>query len=215
MKIRTDLVFLVIAMVLGGVGLFMGSQAAFAQNYVRDQLTAEGITFTAADKLTAEEKSWKPGSSCLTEYAGQKVTTGKQAECYGSFYIGLHTFNAGNAVGYPGTTYATISSASAPLKADLATAQKNNDTAAIAALQKKVDAVTAARETMFKGEMLKATLLTVYGFSVLGDVAGTAGSLSYAGAALFVILAAYAFMRGRAPVAVLERQPSGGVVSAR
>lgn len=214
MRIRTDLVLLAAAVVLAGVGLFMGSQASFASNYVRDQMTAEGITFTAADKLTAEEKSWKPGSSCLTEYGGQKLTTGKQAECYGSYYIGLHTFNAGNAVGYPGTTYATISSASAPLKADLATAQKNNDTAAVAALQKKVDAVTAARETMFKGEMLKATLLTVYGFSVLGDVAGTAASLSYAGAALFVILAAFAFMRGRQPAAVVERQPSG-VVTAR
>lgn len=215
MRIRSDLVFLVIAVVLGGIGLFMSSQASFAESYVSDQLTAEGITFSAADKLTAEEKSWKPGSACLTEFAGQKVTTGKQAECYGRYFIGLHTFNAGNAIGYPGTTYATISSASAPLKADLATAQKNNDTAAVAALQKKVDAVTAARETMFKGEMLKATLLTVYGFSVLGQVAGTAASLAYAGAALFVIVAAYAFMRGRAPVAVVERQPSGGVVSAR
>lgn len=214
MRIRSDLVFLVIALVFGGIGLFMSSQASFAENYVGEQLTSEGITFSAADKLTAEEKSWKPGSTCLTEFAGQKVTTGKQAECYGRYYIGLHTFNAGNAVGYPGTTYATISSASAPLKADLATAQKNNDTAAVAALQKKVDAVTAARETMFKGEMLKATLLTVYGFSVLGQVAGTAATIAYAGAALLVILAALAFMRGRVPVVAPQRQPSG-VVSAR
>ncbi|MDE3111433.1 MAG: hypothetical protein KGN00_05090 [Chloroflexota bacterium] len=215
MRLRTDLVLLAIAVVLGGVGLFMNSQAAFADTYVRDQLMAEKITFSPADKLTAEEKNWKPASSCLTQYAGQQMATGAQAECYANYFINLHMSEATAAIGYPGQTYGSIGSVQSQLKADIAAAQKNNDTAAAAAAQKKLDAVNGVRDTLFKGDMLRSALLTVYGFSVLGSVAGTAATLCYAGAAFFVLFAAFAFMRGRAPVAVPQREPSGGVVSAR
>jgi hypothetical protein len=42
---------------------------------LKDQLGQQQITFKAADKLTAEEKQ----SACLVKYAGQQLTTGKQA----------------------------------------------------------------------------------------------------------------------------------------
>lgn len=215
MRLRTDLVLLAIAVVLGGVGLFMSSQAAFADTYVRDQLMAEKISFSSADKLTAEEKTWKAGSSCLVEYAGQQMATGKQAECYANYFIDLHMAEAATAIGYPGETYGSIGNVQTQLRADIAAAKTKNDTTAAAAAQKKLDAVNGVRDTLFKGDMLRTALLTVYGFSVLGQVAGTAASLSYVGAALFVVLAAFAFMRSRAPVAVPQREPSGGVVSAR
>lgn len=215
MRLRTDLVLLAVAVVLAGVGLFMSSQAAFAETYVRDQLVAEKITFSPADKLTAEEKTWKPASSCLVEFAGQQLATGKQAECYANYYINLHMSESTAAIGYPGQTYGSIGSVQTQLKADIAAAQKSNDTTAAAAAQKKLDAVNGVRDTLFKGDMLRSALLTVYGFSVLGQVAGTAASLSYAGAAVLVVLAAFAFMRGRVPAAVPQREPSGGVVSAR
>ncbi len=215
MRLRTDLVLLAIAVVLGGVGLFMSSQAAFADTYVRDQLMAEKISFSSADKLTAEEKTWKAGSSCLVEYAGQQMATGKQAECYANYYIDLHMSESATNIGYPGETYGSIGNVQTQLRADIAAATAKNDTIAAAAAQKKLDSVNGVRDTLFKGDMLRTALLTVYGFSVLGQVAGTAASLSYAGAALFVALAAFAFMRSRAPVALPQREPSGGVVSAR
>jgi hypothetical protein len=214
MRLRTDLVLLVGALVLAGIGLFMSSQASFAENYVRDQLTSERITFSAADKLSDEERSWKPSSSCLVEFAGQTMSTGKQAECYANNFIALHMANSTTTVGYPGETYGSIGSVQSALRADIAAAKAKNDTTAAAAAQKKLDDVTATRETLFKGDMLRSALLTVYGFSVLGSVAGTAATIAYAGAALFVILAAFAFMRGRVPAVAPQRQPSG-VVSAR
>ena len=64
----------------------MTSNARFAEGYVKDQLSEQHITFPAADALTDEESE----SACLVRYAGQALTTGKQAECYANDFIGLH-----------------------------------------------------------------------------------------------------------------------------
>ena len=205
MRIRTDLALLAIAVVLAGIGVFINAQASFAATYVHDQLAAEKITFTPAANLKPEEKTWKAGSSCLVEYGGQPMVTGQQAECYANYYIDLHMSEAATRVGYPGATYATIGSAASSLNAQIATAKKNNDPATAATLQKKVDAVNSTRDTLFKGDMLRTALLTVYGFSILGSVAATAAYAAYAGAALFFIFAAYAFMRGRVPAMAPQR----------
>src|SRR5262245_58284961 len=91
MKRRTlDILFgtggMVLALLLLIVGIVMTSNANFAKNYVADQLGQQHITFKAADTLTPEEKQ----APCLVQYAGQKMTTGKQAECYANSFIGLH-----------------------------------------------------------------------------------------------------------------------------
>ncbi len=91
MKRRTlDLLFSIGGVVLAGLllvaGMVLTSNAHFADNYVKTQLSQQNITFKTADTLTAEEKK----SACLVQYAGQKLTTGKQAECYANEFIGLH-----------------------------------------------------------------------------------------------------------------------------
>ena len=68
------------------LGLVMTSNANFAKGYVKDQLSQQNITFKTADTLTDEEKQ----SACVVKYAGQQLTTGKQAECYANDFIGLH-----------------------------------------------------------------------------------------------------------------------------
>ena len=67
-------------------GLVLTSNANFANDYVTDQLTAQKIMFKPADQLTPEEQA----QPCLVEFAGQQLTTGKQAECYANEFIGLH-----------------------------------------------------------------------------------------------------------------------------
>ncbi|MET7401056.1 hypothetical protein ABZS66_47010, partial [Dactylosporangium sp. NPDC005572] len=67
-------------------GLVLTSNANFANDYVKTQLSQQQITFKTADTLTAEERK----SACLVENAGQQLTTGKQAECYANEFIGLH-----------------------------------------------------------------------------------------------------------------------------
>src|SRR4051794_38042560 len=91
MKRRTlDILFgtggLVFALLLLIVGIVLTSNANFAKNYVSDQLSQQNISFKTADTLTPEEKA----EACLVTYAGQKMTTGKQAECYANNFIGLH-----------------------------------------------------------------------------------------------------------------------------
>src|SRR6476660_4001850 len=88
-----------LAVLLLVLGMVMTSNANFAKGYVHDQLAQQHIKFTAADKLSDEEKQ----SSCLVQYAGQDLTTGKQAECYANDYIGLHVKSVANA---NGLTYA-------------------------------------------------------------------------------------------------------------
>ncbi len=208
MRLRTDLVMLAGAVLLLVVGLVMSGQAAFASTYVRDQLSAQKIAFPAAEKITDAEKNWKPGSACLVEFAGQTLTTGRQAECYANYFIAEHMAASATNAGFAGETYGSISTPQAALRAEIAAAKEKKDDAAAAAAQKKLDAATALRETFFKGEMLRSALLTVYGFSVLGAVAETAANVSYAGAALFVLIAAFAFMRGRVPSVELQREPA-------
>src|SRR5690348_12173531 len=91
MRRRTlDFVFsaggLGVAVLLLILGLVMTSNANFAKSYVRDQLREQHITFKPASSLTAEEKK----APCIVKYAGQALSTGKQAECYANKFIGLH-----------------------------------------------------------------------------------------------------------------------------
>ena len=170
------------------LGVVMRNEATFAKDYVHDQLGQQKITFTAADKLTAEEKSWKPGSSCLTDNAGQLMQTGKQAECYANNFIGLHLKGIAN-----GQTYADLGNVQGQLRTQIATAQQNNDPN-LKALQDQLVSVTAQRETVFKGETLRGLLLTSFGFSEFGHKAGQAALVAYIAAAVMLLLALAGFV---------------------
>jgi hypothetical protein len=199
MKRRTlDLILagggLMVAVLLLALGFAIGGQYSFASNYVKEELGAQKITFTPADKLTPEETSWKAGSACLVTYGGQLMQTGPQAECYAKYYIAYHMDTAAKAAGFDGATYATLGTIRTNLSADIAAAKAKNDTAAAADAQKKLDAATSLRTTMQTGETLRGLLLTVYGFSVLGDMAGLASNLLYGLAAIMFALAAAGFV---------------------
>ncbi|MEV6930588.1 hypothetical protein AB0M46_39725, partial [Dactylosporangium sp. NPDC051485] len=61
----------VLAGLLLVAGIVLTSNANFADDYVRTQLSQQQISFKTADTLTAEEKQ----SACLVKYAGQQLTT--------------------------------------------------------------------------------------------------------------------------------------------
>ena len=191
MKRRTiDLVVsaggLLIAAILLVGGLVFTSNANFAKTYVADQLGQQKITFKTADTLTDEEKQ----RACLVEYAGQALTSGKQAECYANNFIGLHLEGIAG-----GKTYAELGDVQIDLKAKIAEAQKTN-AANLADLQAQLTAANGQRETVFKGETLRGLLLTSYGFSELGAKAELAATVAYIGAGLMFLLAALGFWHG-------------------
>lgn len=179
---------LMVAVLLFALGFALFTQYSFSQSYVKEELSAQKITFTAADKLTAEETSWKAGSVCLTTYGGQLMETGPQAECYAKYYIALHMESAAVTAGFPGATYATLGNIRTDLGAQVTAAKAKGDTAAAADSQKKLDSATSLRTTMQTGETLRGLLLTVFGFSVLGDKAGLAADLLYGLAAIMLVL---------------------------
>jgi hypothetical protein len=167
MKRRTlDMVFVIggvlLAVLLGVLGLVMRANADFAKDYVKDQLSEQKITFTAAEFLSDEEKK----ADCLVEYAGTTLDSGKKAECYANEYIALHMRESAAAAGYAGETYASIGGIQRTLRGDLASAEEAGD--ATETIQAELDAVTGLRESMFKGETLRGLLLTSYGFSEFG-----------------------------------------------
>jgi len=199
MKRRTlDIIFatggILVALILAILGVFVFTQYQFSTNYVKQELSAQKITFAAADKLTAEEKNWKPGSACLVEFAGQTMQTGAQAECYASYYIALHMETSAVNAGFPGATYATLGSTRSDISAQIAAAKAKGDTTAVNDLQKKLDSATALRTTMQTGETLRGLLLTTYGFSVIGQIAGDAAYALFALAIVMVALSLAGFV---------------------
>jgi hypothetical protein len=184
MKRRTlDVLFSVGGLAIAGLlliaGIVLTANANFANDYVRDQLTEQNITFKAAEDLTDEERA----QACLVEYAGQLMTTGKQAECYANNFIGLHLESSTD-----GQSYAELGTVQSGLRAQVADAQES-EAANLADLQKQLTDVTAQRETAFKGETLRGLLLTSYGFSEFGVKAGQAALVAYLAAALMFLLA--------------------------
>jgi hypothetical protein len=182
MKRRTlDILVGLGGVVLAGLlliaGLVLTSNANFANDYVKTQLSQQQITFKTADTLTAEEKQ----SACLVQYAGQQLTSGKQAECYANEFIGLHLKSIAG-----GKTYAQIGDVQTDLKAQIAALPK--DDPAAAGLQKQLTDLTAQRETVFKGETLRGLLLTSYGFSEFGAKAAQAALVAYLAAGLLLLL---------------------------
>lgn len=189
MKRRTlDLFFsgggVALAALLLVLALVMTSNANFAKNYVHDQLGQQHISFKAADALTAEEKA----SSCLVKYAGQPLTTGKQAECYANEFIGLHVKSVAN-----GQTYADLGAPQSALTAQVAAATKANDPA-LAGLQTQLATITAQRTTLFQGETLRGLLLTSFGFSVFGVKGGQVATVAYIVAVLLLLLSLAGFL---------------------
>lgn len=161
------------------LGLVMTSNANFSENYVRDQLRQQNISFKPADTLTTEEQQ----SACLTRYAGQQLLTGKQAECYANDFIGLHVKATAG-----GRTYAELGPLQTDLRAGVAAAEAANDPS-LPVLQDQLANVSAQRETLFKGETLRGLLLTSFGFSVFGVKAAQAATVAYAVAGLLTLLA--------------------------
>jgi hypothetical protein len=198
MKRRTlDLILsgggLMVAVLVTALAFAVGTQYSFATNYVKEELSAQKITFAIEDKLTSEEKTWKPGSVNLVTYAGQPLETGPQAETYAKYYIAKHMDAAAKAAGFDGATYATLGTIRTDLSAAVAAAKAKGDMAAAADAQKKLDAATSLRTTMQTGETLRGLLLTVYGFSVLGGMAGLASNLLYGLAAIMFAIAIAGF----------------------
>lgn len=161
-----------VVFVVAGALLLWG--ANFSNDYVFDELSSQNIQFPPAEALREE------GRDDLVEYAGQQVTTGKQAEAYASFIQGHLEEIAG------GQTYSEIEDGAARAAVEEAI-EAGASEAEIAELQETADTLTRQRDTLFKGETLRGLLLSSYAWSTIGEIAGIAAWVSFAAAILMAI----------------------------
>ena len=174
--------------VAGGLALwghdFIGSD-------VHNQLAAQKIYFPPASAFAHAKVGTEITPSMIpsvSQYAGQQLTTGAQAEAYADHFIAVHLVEIGG-----GKTYAQLSAE--------AIAQPTNF---------KLAGQVA---TVFKGETLRGLLLNAYAFGTMGTIAGIAAIAAFIAAAVMLLLSGLGLIHARrtAPDAdLLPRRPAHG-----
>jgi hypothetical protein len=158
----------------------------FSSDYVGNELSSQNISFPSAADLTAE------GRTDLVSFADQRLDTGSEAQAYASFING-HLAKVAD-----GATYAELGTPESAAKADVTAAvDAGQPQAQIATLQAKADAVSAQRNTLFKGETLRGLLLSAYAWSTVGMIAGIAAIGAFIAAGLMAILVALGLVHHR------------------
>jgi hypothetical protein len=151
-------VILTLTLAVAGGLLFWAH--TFVQDQVTTQLSAQQIYFPEKGTDQLNDPAVKP---YLSQYAGQKLTTGEQAKAYADHYIAVHIDEMTQ-----GQTYSQLSTKS----------RANPDDAKLAGLV----------DTTFRGETLRGLLLNAYAFGQMGTIALYGAIASFVGAALMLVL---------------------------
>jgi len=159
-------VLVVVLLAAGGLGLWGYS---FANSNVHNQLSQQQITFPPASAFAHAKVGTEITPSMIpsvSQYAGQQLTTGSQAEVYANDFIAVHLKEIGG-----GQTYAQLSAASIanPTNAKLA----------------------GQVATVFKGTTLRGLLLEAYAFSTFGQIALVASIVSFVLAGIMLVLSLF------------------------
>jgi hypothetical protein len=169
-KIVTAVGFGLAALLLVAAAL-LNWGATFAADAVSSQLEAQEISIPAE---TGNKEESAEVTAFFKENGDQVMSTGKQAQMYADHYLGFHLS------GMP--SYAAASGANRAAAAALA-ANPNDAT-----LKAEAAAKAGMVETVFKGTVLRGTLLTAYAFGTLGSIAAIAALVSLAGAGVMLLL---------------------------
>jgi hypothetical protein len=157
-----------ILLIAGGL-LLWGS--TYVHNTVHGQLAAQQIYFPPKAAFAHPKAGTEitPGMiPSVSQYAGQQMLTGQQAEAYADHFIAVHVAETSG-----GKTYSQLSTESL--------AQPNNVKLA------------ATVGTVFKGESLRSMLLNAYGWWKISQITYIAAIFSFALAGLSLITSAFAF----------------------
>ncbi len=145
--------------------------ASFASDAVSSQLQAQEITLPG---VTGNADESEEVTNFFAENGEKIMSNAVQAQMYADHYLGFHLSKM--------PTYAAASSASRAANAAMATTLADLDLKAEAATKQ------ATVDTVFKGTMLRGTLLTAYAFGTLGSIAEIATLVSLTGALVMLFL---------------------------
>jgi hypothetical protein len=166
------LVMVVVLVVAGGLLMWGYS---FANSNVHNQLSEQAIVFPTKAAFATPKAGTEITPSMIptvSQYAGQPLTTGAQAEVYANDFIAQHLAE----MPYGGV-YSTVSAAS----------RANPTNTALA----------AEVQTSFQGTTLRGLLLEAYAFSEFGLIALWAGIAAFVLAGIMALLVAFGFWHAR------------------
>jgi len=162
--------------VAGSLGLWAYS---FANSNVHNQLAEQQIVFPPASAFVHATVGAEITPSMIpvvSQYAGQQLVTGKQAEAYADHFIAVHLQEIGG-----GKSYAQLSSGAMALL---------KGSAAYTAAEAKV-------QTIFQGTTLRGLLLEAYAFWQMGQIALFASIACFALAAVMLTFTILGFVHMR------------------
>ena len=152
----------IMVVVLAAAGAFAYAEGTFVTNQIKDELTAQQISFPGADQIKAGgalDPAEFPQE--IGDQAGNQVTDGNQARIYANDFINIHLQKVAG-----GLTYATVGTKVSQLQAQEAGLSKTDPQ--YIALQSQITTLNAQRDTLFKGETLRSSLLNAYGWWTVG-----------------------------------------------
>ena len=152
---------------------------SFTHSNVHHQLSEQQIFFP----LKAAFAHAKPGTEItpsmipsVSQFAGQQLLTGQQAEVYANDFINVHLGEIGG-----GKTYSGLSAEAMALP---------KGSAAYTAAEAKV-------QTVFQGTTLRGLLLEAYGFSLIAAIALWCAIAAFALAGVMAVLVLLGFAHAR------------------
>jgi hypothetical protein len=175
----------VLLAVAGGL-LLWGS--AYVHNTVQNQLAAQQIYFppqSAFAHPTVGGEITPNMIPSVSQYAGQQLLTGQQAEAYADHFIAQHITDMSG-----GKTYSQLSAESM--------AQPNNTQLA------------GLVSTVFKGEALRSMLLNAYGWWKVSQITFIASLIAFGLAGLTFLATLAGLSLGRRPEITHEAIPATG-----
>ena len=171
---------------------FLFYEGSFTTGMIKDQLTAQQISFPAADQIKtggALDPAEFPQE--IRDQAGKQLVDGNQARIYANDFLGKHLQGVAG-----GSTYSTIGTKISAANAALAAASKTDPN--YTKLQANVATLNGQRDTLFKGETLRSMLLNAYGWWTIGLYTTFAGfGLMLVALAALAALAFELFIAGR------------------
>jgi len=162
----------VVLLAVGGL-LLWGS--AYVHNTVTSQLAAQQITFPPAAAFAHPKAGTEITPSMIpsvSQYAGQQLLTGQQAEAYADHFIAVHIADMGG-----GKTYSQLS-------AEAMAAPNNTQLQGLVA-------------TVFKGETLRSMLLNAYGWWKVSQITYIAALAMFGLGTISFLAGAFGFARVR------------------
>jgi hypothetical protein len=172
-------------LLIAGSLLLWGS--AYVHNTVQGQLAAQQITFPPASAFAHAKAGTEITPSMIpsvSQYAGQQLLTGQQAEAYADHFIAVHITNMSG-----GKTYSQLSTESL--------AQPNNTQ------------LSGLVSTVFKGETLRSMLLNAYGWWKVSQITYIISLVAYGLGAVAGLGSIFLFVTGRKNKGDAPMPPAG------